>query len=354
MIVPAPGPRRRGFTLIELLVVIAIIAVLIALLLPAVQAAREAARRAQCTNNLKQLALAAQSYHDANACFPGNSYTAATKAQGTTRPNLSCFVRMLPYFEQQGMYNATNFSLTVFEPDNVTLAGVALNVLLCPSDFSQPQVISKSTANASFAENVNALPPGTWLQYFTSYGGNEGTFDDAFQLSFGTTEQAQLNGVIFGDSSIRIAAITDGTSNTMIFGERAHALFARFDAGFQNSDGSWNSPRHFDTLVTAYFPPNVGTSNSGISSLGGLYPMSAASMHPGGLNFAFCDGSVRFIKNSINSWSFQPGGGGPGGASLPVNVSYANFIYTINGPTGGVYQALATRAFGEVLSADSY
>jgi prepilin-type N-terminal cleavage/methylation domain-containing protein/prepilin-type processing-associated H-X9-DG protein len=354
MSLPALSPRRTGFTLIELLVVIAIIAVLIALLLPAVQAAREAARRAQCVNNLKQLALAAANYHDVGGCFPGNSYTAAVKTQGNTRPNFSCFVRMLPFFEQQPMFDATNFALTVFEPQNITLAGVSLNVLVCPSDFAQPQVISKSTPNASFAENVNAVPPGTWLQYYSSYGGNEGTFDDAYQLSFGAAEFAQLNGVIYGDSSVRIPAVTDGTSNTMLFGERAHALFARFDAGFQNSDGSWNSPRHFDTLVTAYFPPNVGTSGAGIASLGGLYPMSAASMHPGGLNFAFCDGSVRFIKNSISSWTFQPGGGGPGGASLPVNVSFANFVFTVNGPAGGVYQALATRATGEVISADSY
>jgi prepilin-type N-terminal cleavage/methylation domain-containing protein/prepilin-type processing-associated H-X9-DG protein len=333
-------PARRGFTLIELLVVIAIIAVLIALLLPAVQAAREAARRAQCTNNLKQLALAAQNYHDANGCFPGNSYTAAVKAQGMIFPNFSSFVRMLPFFEQQAMYNATNFMLTVFEPDNITIAGVAVNSLMCPSDPWEPKVISATTPNASFAENVRALPPGTWMQYFTSYGGNEGTFNDAFQNSFGATEKAQLNGVIFGDSSVKIADITDGTSNTMLFGERAQSLFARFDTAFSNSDGSWNSPKWYDTLVTTYYPPNVGTSNANVGNTNYLYGCTAASRHPGGVNFAFCDGSVRFIKNSINSWRFQAGAGGPNGASLPVNVTYANFIYTITGPVSGVYQAL--------------
>ena len=126
---------RRGFTLIELLVVIAIIGVLIALLLPAVQAAREAARRVQCTNNLKQLALAAQSYHDANGCFPGNSYTGQFfNPPNKYYENFSAFVRMLPYFEQAPMYNATNFNLTSGNWENATICGVQVASLLCPSD----------------------------------------------------------------------------------------------------------------------------------------------------------------------------------------------------------------------------
>src|SRR3954451_17562082 len=118
-------PARRAFTLIELLVVIAIIAVLIALLLPAVQAARDAARRAQCTNNLKQVALAANNYESSNGCFPSGSYsnfnggpansTSTTCATGVVKckyvENHSVFVRMLPFTEQSAMYNAVNFSL---------------------------------------------------------------------------------------------------------------------------------------------------------------------------------------------------------------------------------------------------
>src|SRR5881227_396026 len=109
--------RRRGFTLIELLVVIAIIAVLIALLLPAVQAAREAARRIQCTNNLKQLGLAAQNYHDINNAFPSGSYT--TLAGGKGNENFSCFVRMLPFMEQTPTYNSVNFMLNYEYVDNI-------------------------------------------------------------------------------------------------------------------------------------------------------------------------------------------------------------------------------------------
>jgi prepilin-type N-terminal cleavage/methylation domain-containing protein/prepilin-type processing-associated H-X9-DG protein len=360
--------HRPGFTLIELLVVIAIIGVLIALLLPAVQAAREAARRAQCINNLKQIALAAQNYHDINGCFPGGSYSPAIKPPvWHFAQNFSCFVRMLPFTEQSPVYNAVNFDMNYGSFTNVTIAGVRLAILTCPSDTNNNptalRTVSSGTAipgwNFGVNNNPDKPPDGVYQQAFTSYAANMGTFPVSWQQSFltsatGAAEHASINGVIYGDSSVRIADITDGTSNTFLFGEHARTNLLTYDPGFAGSDGQWNSGRYYDTLIATWYPPNVGVSggNAGTTAgiiNGGFYPETAASQHPGGVNMAFCDGSVRFVKNSISTWSFDPS------ANLPLGVTLTNFVYAITpGSFMGVWQKLSTRAGAETISADSY
>lgn len=380
--------RRDGFTLIELLVVIAIIAVLIALLLPAVQSAREAARRAQCTNNLKQIALAAMNYESSNGCLPGGSYSvnganwAGQLANGyyvwSTYPeNFSVFVRMLPYFEQAPMYNAVNFSSgTSAAPDNLTVAGVRVASLICPSDVQNDTVAMPASRASSGVSpgwswnEVYPLPPGNWVQAFSSYGGNAGTFTFGYSNLMPTSVLGFFDGTIYNDSYVKLANITDGTSNTFIFGEHSKGLLYRLDPGYAVSDNCWNSGRWYDTLFATLYPMNLGMGNNlALGSDSYYYPTDAGSFHPGGANFAFCDGSVRFIKNSVSSWTFNTGNADSYGDSMPDYTTFVTvpatapaiksgtYLQKYNG-TGnailGVYQQLSTRAGGEVISSDGY
>jgi prepilin-type N-terminal cleavage/methylation domain-containing protein/prepilin-type processing-associated H-X9-DG protein len=371
--------RRSAFTLIELLVVIAIIAVLIALLLPAVQAARAAARRIQCTNNMKQLALAAMNYESANGGLPPAACSSLDYAKGTTyyRDNFSSFTRMLPFFEQSAMYNAVNFNLTSADPANITICGVQVNSLICPSDTQNQSVqISSLSSGAGvtpgWSFNEITLPPGTWMQAFTSYAGNAGTFTFGFSNLMSSTILAQFNGTIYNDSSVRIASVTDGTSNTFIFGEHSKGHLYLLDPGYAVSDNAWNSGRWYDTLFATMYPMNlaIGSNiNFGGNSASYYYPTAAGSFHPGGCNFSFCDGSVRFIKNSISSWSFNSGNADSYQDAMPDNTTFTTVAaaapysksgsYLLNSKNNipaqlGVYQQLSTRAGGEVISSDAY
>ncbi len=385
---PKPSARPTGFTLIELLVVIAIIAVLISLLLPAVQSAREAARRAQCTNNLKQIALAAANYESANGTFPGGSYS-ATVGNPPCWPgypeNFSCFVRMLPYMEQSPMYNSVNFSLVSSGASNLTICGVRNASLICPSDTQNetmpipPTKSSPSGVSPGWSFNlidsaaeprdaVFPLPPGTWLQAFTSYAGNAGTFTFGFTNLMPPATLTAHNGAIYNDSKVTLASITDGTSNTFLFGEHSKSTLFRADPAYAVSDGAWNSARWYDTLFSTMYPMNIANGNNPAAPLDGFkyyMPTAAGSSHPGGSNFALCDGSVRFLKNTVDSWNLSGsvtnryGDVFPDGTTL--NTASAAAPYTKSGTylthTGarlGVYQQLSTRAGGEVISADQY
>jgi len=210
---------RRGFTPIELLVVIAIIAVLIALLLPAVQAAREATRRTQCVNNLKQMGLALHSYHDVVLAFPPG-YTAANKfidGETDTSPGWSWASMILPQLDQWPLYSSINVGLPVQAPANTTSAQSSLNVFLCPSD----QIPGSTFAvTDGFGNTVAIVAPSSYADC---------TGSDAADVALGLNNDGLGNGLFYRNSATRIAAISDGTSQTVMLLERA----------WGDSEGTW-------------------------------------------------------------------------------------------------------------------
>jgi prepilin-type N-terminal cleavage/methylation domain-containing protein/prepilin-type processing-associated H-X9-DG protein len=328
--------RRSGFTLIELLVVIAIIAVLIALLLPAVQAAREAARRAQCVNNLKQIGLAMHNYESANNALP----LGRTLQAGAYRP-FSQQARVLGFMEQAVVFNSLNFNLSSYHPSNVTGAAASVNSFLCPSDAA-PQI-----------------PAGLVLPGFgwggVNYRANEGT---SVAMWYGADDPTGVNaailppnGLFTSNALVRLASITDGTSNTAAFSEHVlgdftNAIATEMSDTFQpgthplNADDAVQMCRAFDWTNLAF----QGYSNVGAPWVYGyhsttsywhsgppnsrscMFPPSrimtvANSRHPGGVNLGLADGSVKLVKTTVNL---------------------------------GAWRALGTRAGGEVISVDSY
>jgi len=224
--------RPRGFTLIELLVVIAIIAVLISLLLPAVQSAREAARRAQCVNNLKQMTLAAHNYESSNGTFPmGDLVGRNWQGLGIIRQNFGHFVGLTAYYEQGSVFNALNSSVMIYEYPNSTVSGVGISMLWCPSDG---QIVGLRYPGAQ-GDGWDCSPiPMT----FSSYAGSLGPLVYCWQDPSLSTMQGMFahNGstAAGGTASfppVKISGITDGTSNTIMYGEDAHSRISQGDTG---------------------------------------------------------------------------------------------------------------------------
>lgn len=295
--------RRRGFTLIELLVVIAIIAILIALLLPAVQQAREAARRTQCKNNLKQIALACHNYHDTHTCFPTGFLNWPTPAGQSTPPTfraVSLHVLMLPNLDQANLANRWDYN----DPwTNVTSgrASTVLPYLLCPSD-----AISSPTSQ------LLAAPGGTYA--LTSYGGSGGTRSYYWQ-----SPTPSRDGIFFANSLVRIRDVLDGTSTTLMFGERYH----KDDAYDQNTPPSKNKMNQWGfwcpsgsgagvgdvTLSTYqrinYHHPITTPPTPVTNALEDARVCAMGSGHVGGAHVALADGSCRFLNENMDFTAFQ-------------------------------------------------
>jgi prepilin-type N-terminal cleavage/methylation domain-containing protein len=313
----------KGFTLVELLVVIAIIGILVGLLLPAVQAAREAARRMQCSNNLKQFGLAAHNYHDAHKSLPAGFITnhppgalgTAAMMSVTQRGHWSWGAFILPYIEQTALYNTINPGQTSMDAVlSTTLGRAALTTPLpsfvCPSD-SGPGLNNFNETLSDAPTNSNA----PWYNRFVTSNGTDriaiakSNYVMSACSSVSTTppvwpQYGPATGVGWLNSRCRLGDLSDGTSNTILFGERAFR-FNNLNAGAANALGfssTVNTPGTSAGIKAAAMCA-LGLAYDGInwSANNRIHqPRGYSSNHTGGAMFALNDGSVHFISGNID------------------------------------------------------
>jgi prepilin-type N-terminal cleavage/methylation domain-containing protein len=283
--------KRQGFTLIELLVVIAIIALLIALLIPAVQKVREAAARTQCQNNLKQIGIALHGFHNQHGFFPSGIMANIDTGSGNI-PRTSCprcavppiqgmwgswLTWILPYMEQNGLYSLLDLTGREYGYclGPVSPGATVVPTYICPVDYVPMQTI----------------------QYGTYYFGVNSYFANAGTIAWPVTI-ARLDGVMYYNSSVRISQITDGTSNTLLAGERYSFDPNVADTDLADTRGwAWtNYNSGEDSLGSTQYPLNSQEIAIGLDARKNNF----GSGHPDGANFVLCDGSTRFLTNEFS------------------------------------------------------
>jgi prepilin-type N-terminal cleavage/methylation domain-containing protein/prepilin-type processing-associated H-X9-DG protein len=322
---------RRGFTLVELLVVIAIIGVLFGLLLPAVQKVRDAADRTSCSNNVKQIGLAMHNYHDANGSLPsGTGFPVAYWTPGWP-------ASLLPFLEQAGAYNLLDLTDRIYQPapgfipnrhkfkDFVVRTYVCpsspLPALVIPEDADPPEAIQ-----AGNYVGIMGACTGTWDFRDPTGGGRVANCTVSMPIQFNFGGYIASNGVLYPGSNVRIAEITDGTTNTIMIGEQSDwgsnpgvyppYVYPQLDIRMTKRAGLWAGAIHYWPNTEAL--PSCWTESGslitmrhrlglkvrfdyrdGIARYGWNTPLQSA--HPGGVNVLRCDGSSVFLSNNT-SW----------------------------------------------------
>ncbi|MFG0262759.1 MAG: DUF1559 domain-containing protein [Novipirellula sp. JB048] len=276
--------RSRAFTLVELLVVIAIIGVLVGLLLPAVQAAREAARRMQCTNNLKQIGLALQNYHDTFQMFPPGNIADYDATDGQGGHIINAWARILPFIEQQAAYDLWDFDYGFDAAQNIPARRITVDGYFCPSK-PRPSIMGTNDAYGDYA-----FSSGTGMVH--------------------TTDTRLWRGMFHTNTTIRFRDILDGTSHTIAAGDKRTAQTTLTSPLYRwgyHGLRTMNWPMNLDVTSNAAYTCYDANKNpiSGSNAVWNDWWCNFGSEHPGGAAFLAMDGSVHFISENIDLTLYQ-------------------------------------------------
>ena len=308
---------KSGFTLVELLVVIAIIGILIALLLPAVQAAREAARRSQCTNNLKQCGLGLHNYNDTYKILPPGAFYGGTVADGIGFRG-SLLTRILPFVEQEALYDMFDFrtstdnqvASTAFSDGNTLLTSVAIPVFLCPSDNSFRK-LGSTPSQVSVANYHGSMGPTNSMSNNSGCSCTEVSVWSAYSRKSPNTAADNPAGVFtrLGWSyQCAFQDVRDGLSNTIFMGEVRVDCSGHVRNGWSRSN-RWGMYTQIPINYDSCYESQAAAEADGMTGCNARCNWNTEvgfkSLHPGGANFLFGDGSVHFLPETIDHWMYQ-------------------------------------------------